>query len=92
MDEFQTKAFLPILVILGTTDFTKLKKHQDQNQRITKNSAFNNYEELCSLDVLGISEKEDVKNESVLNKFKSQLLEKKSFYETGLIWKEGNYS
>ena len=92
MDEFQTKAFLLILVILGTTDFTKLKKHQDQNQRITKNSAFNNYEELCSLDVLGISEKEDVKNESVLNKFKSQLLEKKSFYETGLIWKEGNYS
>ena len=92
MDEFQTKACLPILVILGTSDFTKLKKHQDQNQRITKNSAFNNYEELCSLDVLGISEKEDVKNESVLNKFKSQLLEKKSFYETGLIWKEGNYS
>ena len=39
-----------------------------------------------------ISEKEDVNNESVLNKFKTQLLEKKSFYETGLIWKEGNYS
>ena len=54
-------------------------------------SAFNSYEELCSLDVLGISEKEDVNNVSVLNKLKSQLLEKEAFYKTGLIWKEGNY-
>ena len=56
-----------------------------------KTSAFNNYEELCSLDAPGISEKEDVNNESVLNKFKNQLLEKEGFYETRLIWKEGNY-
>ena len=40
-----SKAFLPIHVILGTSDFTRLKKHQNQNQRITKNSAFHNYEE-----------------------------------------------
>ena len=54
-------------------------------------SAFNNYEELCSLDVLGISEKEDVNNVSVLNKLKSQILKKEAFYKTGLIWKKGNY-
>ena len=41
--------------------------------------------------MLGIAEKEEINNESVLNKFRSQLLEKEGFYETGLIWKEGNY-
>ena len=38
---------------------------------------------LCSLDVLSISEKEDVNNKSVLNKFKSQLLEKEGFMKQG---------
>ena len=58
---------------------------------LLKTSAFNNFEKLCSLDVLGISEKEDINKELVLNQFKSQLFEKEGFYETGLIWKEGNY-
>ena len=122
MDEFQTKAVLPIHVILGASDFTKIKtkeaprigkigdpiaeltklgggggiiispgKESNYSHLLLKTFAFNNYEELCSLDVLGISEKEDVNNESVFNKFKSQLLEKEGFYETGLIWKEKNY-
>ena len=117
MDEFQTKAVLPIHVILGASDFTKIKtkaprigkigdptaeltklgwiiispgKESTCSHLLLKTSAFSNYEELCSLDAQGISEKEDANNESVLNKFKSQLLEKEGFYETELIWKEGN--
>ena len=98
MDEFQTKAVLPIHVILGASDFNKIKtkeaqriekigdpiadltklgwiiispgKESNYSHLLLKTSAFNNYEELCSLDILGISEKEDVKNESVLSKFK----------------------
>ena len=119
MDEFQTKAVLPIHVILGTNNFTKIKTKEAPRIRkigdpiaeltklgwiiispgkasnyfhlLLKTSAFNNYEKLCSLDVLGISDKEDVNNESVLNKFKNQQLEKEGFYETRLIWKEENY-
>ena len=119
MDEFQTKAVLPIHVILGASDFTKVKtkeaprimkigdpiaeltklrwiiispgKESNYSHLLLKTSAFNNHEEICSLDVLDISKKEDVTNESVLNTFKSQLLEKEGFYETGLISKEGNY-
>ena len=119
MDEFQTKAVLPIHVILGASDFTKIKtkeaprigkigdptaeltklgwiiisieKESNYSHLLLKTSVFSNYEELCSLDAQGISEKEDANNESVLNKFKSQLLEKEGFYETELIWKEGNY-
>ena len=98
VDEFQTKAVSPIHVILGASDFTKIKTKEAQriekigdpiadltklgwiiispgkeinySHLLLKTSAFNNYEELCSLDILGISEKEDVKNESVLSKFK----------------------
>ena len=119
MDEFQTKAVLPIHVILRASDFTKVKtkeaprimkigdpiaeltklrwiiispgKESNYSHLLLKTSAFNSHEELCSLDVLDISKKEDVTNESVLNTFKSQLLEKEGFYETGLISKEGNY-
>ena len=90
MHEFQTKAVLPIHVILGASDFTKIKtkeapriekigdpiadltksgwiiistgKESNYSHLLLKTSAFNNYEELCSLDIPGISEKEDVKN------------------------------
>ena len=120
MDEFQTKAVLPIHVILGASDFTKIKtqeaprigklgdpiaeltklgwiiislgKESSYSHLLLKTLALNSYEELCSLDVLSISEREEINNESVLNKFKSQLRQdKEGFYETGLIWKEGNY-
>ena len=119
MDEFQTKAVLPIHVILGASDFTKIKtkeaprigktgdpiaeltklwwiiispgKERNYSLLLLKTSAFNSYKEPCNLHVLGISGKDDFNNESVLNKFRSQLLKKEGFYETGLIWKEGNY-
>ena len=81
-----------------TAELTKLgwiiisiEKESNYSHLLLKTSVFSNYEELCSLDAQGISEKEDANNESVLNKFKSQLLEKEGFYETELIWKEGNY-
>ena len=93
MDEFQIKAVLPIHVVLGVSDFTKIKTKEERRIGKIKNpiaeltklgwiiispgkesnyshlllntSGFNNYEELCSLDILGISKKEDVKNGSV---------------------------
>ena len=79
MDEFQTKAVLSIHVILGASDFTKIKtkdaprigKIRGSIAELTKlrgikvTSAFNSYEELFSMNVLGIYEKEDVNNESV---------------------------
>ena len=86
MDEFQTKGVLPIHVILGASDFTKIKtkealrigkigdpivelaklrwiiispgKESNYSHFLLKTSAFNSYEELCSLDVLGIPEKD----------------------------------
>ena len=58
---------------------------------LLKISAFKNYEELCSLDVLAISEKEDINNESVLNKSQKSTIRKGGYCETWLIWKEGNY-
>ena len=119
MDEFQTKAVLPIHVILEASDLTKIKtkeaprigkigdpiaestklgwiiispgEESTYSNLLLKISAFKNYGGLCSLDVLAISEKEDINNESVLNKSQKSTIRKGGYCETWLIWKEGNY-
>ena len=56
----------------------------------TKRSV-NDYEKLCYTDVLELKESHYKHNDYVHEKFKEQLKrEKKVWYETGIVWKEGN--
>ena len=123
MNENQTKAILPIHVILGACDFTKIKtqerprigqvgdpvaeltisgwvimstgKDSCYSNVLLRAAAINTYGELCSLDVLGLSDthhlsKPDDADDVVLEKFKRQLTQDENgCYETDLIWKEG---
>ena len=66
-------------------------KESSYSHLLFKTTALNSYEELCSLDVLGIAESKERIDQDVLSEFKSQLSQtKEGFYETGLIWKEGH--
>ena len=120
MNENQTKATLAIHVILGASDFTKIKTQErprigqidDPVAELTKlgwvimspvkessysnvlfgTAAINTYEELCSLDVLELSDTHHLSkpDDVVLEKFKSQLTQDENgCYQTNLIWKEG---
>ena len=52
------------------------------------NTSAQDYEKLCSLDVLGIEENHNFKDTEILDKFKKQLKQSdEGWYETGLIWK-----
>ena len=56
----------------------------------TKTSV-NDYEKLCYTDVMELKESHYKHNDYVHEKFKEQLKrEKKGWYKTGLVWKEGN--
>ena len=49
------------------------------------------YEQLCSLDVLGLQDRPDGDQQSVYDDFKEQLRRSgEGWYETGLIWKHGH--
>ena len=120
MNENQTKATLPIHVILGASDFTKIRtqerprigqigdpvaeltklgwvimslgKESSYSNVLIRTAAINAYEELCSLDVLGLSDTHHLSqpDDLVLEKFKSQLTQDEHrCYETSLIWTEG---
>ena len=59
---------------------------------LIRTAAINAYEELCSLDVLGLSDTYHLSqpDDLVLEKFKSQLTQDEHrCYETSLIWIEG---
>ena len=54
-------------------------------------TSINDYEKLCSTDILGLEESHYNHDESVLEKFKKQLNRRKErWYETGLIWRKSN--
>ena len=120
MNENQTKAILPIHVILGASDFTKIKtqertrigqigdpvpeltklrwvimspgKESSYSNVLLRTASINTYEELCSLDILGLLDKHHLSkpDDVVLEKFKRQLTQDKNrCHETNLIWKEG---
>ena len=61
------------------------------NVYLTKSSAAD-YEELCSLDVLGLKDHRNKINSSFNYKeFKEQLTQNdEGWYETGLLWKPGH--
>ena len=119
INENQTKATLPIHVILGASDFTKIKaqerprigqigdpvaeltklewiimspgKKSSYSNVLLRTAAINTYEELCSLDVLVLSDTHHLSQlgDVVLEKFKSQLTQNENeCCETNLIWKE----
>ena len=49
------------------------------------------YEQLCSLDVLGLEDKADRNQQSVYEELKEQLRQSaEGWYETGLLWKHGH--
>ena len=59
---------------------------------LLRTAAVNTYEELCSLDVLGLSDThhQSKPDDLILEKFRSQLTQDKNgCYETNLIWKKG---
>ena len=67
-------------------------KESSYSNVLLKTAAINTYEELCSLDVLGLSETYHLSkpDDVVLEKFKSHLTQDENgCYETNLIWKEG---
>ena len=115
--DHDTKKDLPVHVILGAGDYTKIKTQERArvgqpgepiaeltklgwvvispgqesgvtNMMFSKTSA-HDYENLCSLDVLGVKEEHARRDEVVYDKFKKQLSQSpEGWYETNLLWKE----
>ena len=56
-------------------------------------SSSTDYEELCSLDVLGLEDKPAGDQRAVYREFQEQLVRhQEGWYETGLLWKAGHPS
>ena len=56
-------------------------------------TSVNDYEKLCSTDILGLEESHYNQNEFVFEKFRKQLSRsKEGWCQTGLIWRENNIS
>ena len=119
MDDEDTKAELPIHLILGAGDYSRIKTTTKpklgqpgqptaeltflgwtimsaggevdfSNVYLTKSSAAD-YEELCSLDVLGLKDHLEQDQQFVYKEFQEQLTQSDDgWYETGLLWKPGH--
>jgi hypothetical protein len=119
MDFEDTKAELPIHLILGAGDYSRIKtttkpKSSQPGQPIaeltflgwttmsageevdfsnvyrTKSSAAD-YEELCSLDVLGLKDHPEQVQQFIYKEFQEQLTQSvEGWYETGLLRKPGH--
>ena len=117
VNDDSTKEELPIHVVLGTGECTKIKtptaprvgevgqptadftklgwflqspgKEDLSRVYLTNAHPVCDYEELCKLDVLGLQDREEESDESVLQRFREQLQRDESGrYETDLLWKE----
>ena len=116
MDDNDTKPELPISMILGASDYSRINTNTQpklgqpgepvgelttlgwtimaageeadlSSVYFTKSSAAN-YEQLCSLDVLGLQDQPNESQQSVYQDFKQQLRRsEEGWYETGLLWK-----
>ncbi|XP_028405771.1 uncharacterized protein LOC114528347 [Dendronephthya gigantea] len=119
MDDEDTKAELPIHLILGGGDYSRIKTttkprlgHPGQpiaeltalvwtmmsageevdfsNIYLTKSPAAD-YEELCSLDVLGLKDHPQHYQQFIYKEFQEQLTQSdEGWYETRLLWKPGH--
>ena len=119
MDDGDTKSELPIDMILGASEYSRIKT--DTRPRIGKTRApiaelttlgwtmmsagkeahlsnvyltrtmSTDYEQLCSLDVLGLQDRPNGHQQTVYDDFKEQLRRSdEGWYETGLLWKHGH--
>ena len=116
MDDEDTKLELPIHVILGASEYAKLKtntlpKVGKPGEPVAELTSFGwtiispgtetsfsktyltrttpaDYEQLCSLDVLGLEDRPAGDQQSVYSEFQEQLeRHPEGWYETGLLWK-----
>ena len=116
MDDKDKKSELPIHLILGATEYSRIKTTEipriglqgepiaeltslgwtmmspgseiDFGQVYLTRSSIMDYEQLCSLDVLGLKDNQNDEQQSVYEEFKEQLVQKPDrSYETGLLWK-----
>eukprot|EP00112_Aurelia_sp_Birch-Aquarium-sp1_P007313 Seg1796.10 transcript_id=Seg1796.10/GoldUCD/mRNA.D3Y31 product="hypothetical protein" protein_id=Seg1796.10/GoldUCD/D3Y31 len=119
MDDKDKKSILPVHLILGANEFSKIKtEHKPRigkpgepiaerthfgwtimspgsesrldNVYSTRSSSAD-YEQLCSLDVLGLADKPEGDQQPVYQEFKEQLIRNpEGWYETGLLWKSNH--
>lgn len=118
MDDGDTKSELPIHLILGASEYSRIKT--DTKPRIGKagepiaelttlgwtmmsagkeahlssvyltRTSSTDYDQLCSLDVLGLEDRPNGDQQTVYDDFKEQLRRSdEGWYETGLLWKHG---
>ena len=80
------------LTKLGWVILSPGKENASTNILFTKTSLhLHDYENLCSLDCLGIEEKHEKNNEFIYGEFRKQLgRDSLGNYETNLIWKENH--
>ena len=66
-------------------------RESDIGRALFTKTSVTDYEKLCDADVLGLKESDYKHDDDVYEKFKKQLKRnKEGWYETGLVWKEGN--
>ena len=116
MDDTDNKASLSIHLILGASEYTRIKtkdvlqigspgepiaeytafgwmltsgeKEKGFNQMLLARDTEADYTELCKVDVLGIKDKNETRNDEVYQEFKEQLGRNETgCYETNLLWK-----
>ena len=116
MDDTDNKANLPIHMILGASEYTRIKtkhvlrigepgepiaeytafgwtimsggKEKGFNQMLLARDTEADYAELCKLDVLGIKNKNEGRNDELYQEFKEQLgRDESGCYETNLLSK-----
>ena len=119
MDDQDTKQELPVHLILGASEYAKLKtssvlrvgKPGEPIAELTyygwtimspgaetslssvylTRSSSTDYEQFCSLDVLGLEDKPAGDQQAVYSEFQEQLVRHpEGWYETGLLWKAGH--
>ena len=119
MDDEDTKPELPIHLILGASEYSRIKTHtkpkigksgkpiaelttlgwtmMSAGKEVGLNSVYLTrtssveYQQLCSLDVLGLQDRPEGDQQCVYEEFKEQLRRSdEGWYETGLLWKHGH--
>ncbi|XP_028407828.1 uncharacterized protein LOC114530405 [Dendronephthya gigantea] len=119
MDNNDQKSELPVHVILGASDYSRVKMETKprigqplepiaelttlgwtvmsagsesklSNGYATRTSSAD-YQELCSLDVLGLEDQQEENQQVIYEEFAEQLTQNKDGrYETSLLWKSGH--
>ena len=94
MNERDTKPELPIHVILGTSDYVKVKMQKcPRAGKLYIRTSVSDFDRLCHVGVLGVKENHLSDHGNAYKKFKQQLERNEgSWYETGPAWTENKVS